>query len=220
MNIEIKTEGMGMSMGFSQEMRQRQEVVQALTFEQRLENSNAILQMRLNLITELQGLEFSIQATCPKCGRVLSPAEVLRGFNRDPQDYNTTCPRCRHRFGAELINKSAASNMSVPFLCPAQTLVALDIRGHLTPGALQKGSPAVFYSAIANFGSIETAFKEAGINYQFAKQLDWKTKVITFLGRLPDTEIARCVSVSTGTIRRLRKANGISPFDSREALNN
>ena len=207
-----------MSMSFScclsQEMRQEQR----LTLEQRLAIQNTVVALRLELIGVIHDHKFSIAATCPKCQRVLSPAEVLRGFNQDPQDTNTTCPKCRNRFGAKLIHYSLAGNMEVSFLCPAQTLHALQAKAHLTPDELQKDSPQVYNSAIVNFGDLGTAFKEAGTKYTFQELVDWKGKVIPFLGRLPDTEIARCVRVSVNVIRSLRKKSDIPRFNPRNVI--
>lgn len=213
---------MGMSMRNSAlhqlEIIQEMSQVQELTTEQKQEAQCAIIGLRLELIQELRGMDFQIDARCPNCGRKLNVAEVLKGFNRDPRDFNTTCPRCRHRFVSELIHKLPAGHIRLPFLCPTQTLDALSRLRHLKPEEMQKENPAAFNSAIVNFGSIENAFKEAQVEYQFEKMLSWKNKVIPFLGRLPDVEIARCVAVNTAVISRLRNKNKIARFNPRDAI--
>ncbi len=205
---------MSLDQGHRQELRQEQR----LTQEQRQELRMAVLALRLDLIQEIHGRKYVIDANCPQCRRKLTPVEVISGFNQNPDDYTTRCPRCAHRFEAQLEHTSGGISEFLMLYCPTQTLAQLRGKEGLTPDDLIRDNPSAFHSAITHFGSISNAFKEAGVQYQHEGLLDWRIKVIPFLGHLPDKEIANCVGVSSFVIRTLRKKHHIARFDKRRAL--
>lgn len=171
--------------------------------------------LKLGLIQEIRGEDYKPKGDCPKCGRVLTPAEIIRGFNRDPQDYTTRCPKCGSRFVSFLMarSRSGVGHAEMKFYCAIQTLDQLKGKEGLSPKELLKKNPAVYHSAIVHFGSIKNAFKQNGIVYLHEEGVDgWKDKIQSFLGRLPDTVIANCVDKPVGIIRKMRKELGICRY--------
>ena len=82
----------------------------------------------------------------------------------------------------------------------------------LSPEKIAEKDPGSFRSAIVHYGGLRNAFKELNIEYPFEEIHDWKIKVLSFLGMLPDTQIANAANVSVSKIRSLRKKHGISRF--------
>ena len=192
---------MGQSMSQRPELSQRQEAVmlQAHT-----------LSLRLQLLEEIRGFRYHPAGKCPNCSRQLTPLEVITGFNDDPHDFTTVCTACGRRFEAKLRHASFAGDAELQFFCSAQALYQLEDLRDFDPDALQKHHPAVYHSVIVHHGTLRNAFSKIGISYRFDEVVDWKTKVVPFLGRLPDKVIADIVSISPRTVGALRKRHGIS----------
>jgi len=114
---------MSMSLGLSQ----RQAPMLSQRLEQKLSQKHA-LSLRLSLVQRLarriRGKEedYRPKGTCPSCSRRLSPAEIVLGFNRNPIDTTTKCPKCKHRFQPMLFAGHTGSSIEMPFYCPIQTL--------------------------------------------------------------------------------------------------
>lgn len=191
---------LGMSQSVRQILTQRQAVIAVQTH---------ILSLRLELIHVLRGEKYNPSGKCPKCNRQLTPLEIIRGFNNDPTDYTTACTACGTRFNPKLMNWSPLGNMELPFFCSAQTLYQLRGNEGLNPDELKKLNPAVYHSAIVHHGTIRNAFSEIGVQYGFDEVMDWKNKICSFLGRLPDTVIAQAVGVSAKAVARQRKIHKI-----------
>ena len=166
-----------------------------------------ILSTRLSLILALRGVNYRPKGKCTGCGKMLTHEEILKGFRSDPLDYKTECPRCETRFVSQLSHRSetGASEALLTFYCADQVLHEMKGLHNLEPKEIEKRNPSVFHSAIAHFGNLKNIFKELDVEYAKELQGDWKTKVEPFLGKLPDTIIARCIGVAPSTIGRWRR---------------
>lgn len=176
--------------------------------------------LRLALVGELRE-PYKPKGDCPSCGREMTPAEIIRGFNQDPRDFTTCCTKCGCRFPPRLIlaGGSGIGRVEMAFYCAIQTLDQLRGKEHLLPKTIAKSSPAVYRSAIIHFGSLKSAFKKDGVDYPYEEEVnDWKNKIQPFLGRLPDTVIADCVDKPVGIIRKMRKDLGICRYTADKAL--
>lgn len=189
-----------------------------LTQEQRLKISQLSLSLRLQLVGALRDEKYEPRATCPKCGRELTPIEIIKGFNQNPNDFTTGCTSCGNRFAPQLICFGDRSRVEIPFYCDVQTTSQLKGKEDLSPAELMKKMPGVYRSAIIHYGSIKRAFEKIGVNYDFEEISDWKSKVTPFLGRMPDTIIADCINASVAKIRAMRHKLGISRYTLSKAL--
>lgn len=174
--------------------------------------------LRLALIAELHGERYEPKGECPSCGRVMTPAEIIRGFNQDPNDYTTACTACGCRFEPKLVCFDKYSRMEIPFYCDIQTLEKLRGRDNLSPQELAGEFPGVYRSAIVHHGGIRNAFKKIGIDYPFEEISDWQSKAAPFLGRLPDTVIADSAGVKVSAVRAMRRKLGIERYTADKAL--
>lgn len=178
------------------------------------------LSLCLALIAELRGERYEPKGKCSECGREMTPIEVIRGFNQDPNDYTTACTGCGHRFAPTLVCFGEHSRVEIPFYCDIQTLAQLRLRemGNLSPQKLARKFPGVYRSAIVHHGGIRSAFKKIGIDYPFEEISDWQSKVAPFLGRLSDTMIADSAGAKVSAVRTLRKKLGIERYTAAKAL--
>ena len=201
-------------------MRLTQHMTQSLrlTQEQRLKVSQLSFSLRLQLIGELRSERYKPQASCPNCLRKLTPVEIIKGFNQDPNDFTTCCTNCGHRFAPILICFNDEIQIELPFYCDVQTLSKLPGKEELSPEQLLREYPGLYRSAIIHHGCIRRAFEKIGVKYVFEEISDWKSKILPFLGRMPDTIIADCVDASVAKIRAIRHKLGISRYTLRKAL--
>lgn len=211
---------MEMGMSFGHRLQQSVRIAQSLrlSLAQRCQMQMRALSLRLELVVALRGDRYEPKGTCPKCGRRLTPVEILRGFNQDPNDYTTRCTSCGRRFEPILVCANDYSTVEIPFFCPSQTLAQLEGMDSLAPNELLRCQPAVYHSAILHHGGLRRAFAKIGVAYAHDEIADWKEKVKSFLGRLPDTIIAECVDVPVRTIRTMRRQLGIPRFTTATAL--
>lgn len=194
---------------------QRQELrhEQRLTVEQRLQIANAMFTLRMGLMEAVNGDRFEPRAVCTQCEYSLTPVEILKGFNQDPMDYRTTCPKCRQRFEPRLRRfERVGSSIEVSFYCPAQTLEQLRSCQLVPFEDFRRQHPAVCHSAKVHFGSLTNAFRQIGVLYTQDENPDWREKIVPYLGKLPDTVIASCVNATAYAIRTLRKQHNIPAF--------
>jgi|TARA_B100001964_G_C14181824_1_gene576660 hypothetical protein len=208
--------GCGASIGCSARVRVEQSA--KLTAEQRASAEARVLGIRLELIQALRGEKYEPNATCPRCNRKLTPLEIIKGFNNDPNDFTTCCSACRHRFEPRLVCFVDGARIEVAFYCNSQTLEQLRGKENLSPKELCGKFPAIYRSAIIHNGSVKRSFKKMGIDYLFEEVSVWKNKIKPFLGRLPDTVIANYVNVSSSTIGAMRKKLGIARYSKRMSL--
>ena len=201
-----------LSMGFSQSLTctQRQSLEQKLTQEQRQNLvQTQLLRLRLELIEAVRGEKYTPEAVCPRCNRRLSPLEIIKGFNRDPNNFNTTCTNCRQRFAPKLIHHNRLARTELPFYCDAQTQAKLPGLETLDPETFRQKEPAIYHSAVVHRGTLKLAFAQIGIVYGFEEVVDPSKKVEPFLGHLPDTVIAEVSGLGVSKIRKLRLKLGI-----------
>lgn len=204
-----------MSMGMSLSLRPSltQELSQQLSQEQRLTLRLSLVQ---KLALRLHGKEdaYRPKGTCPNCLRRLTPAEIMLGFNHDPNDLTTKCPKCKHRFAPILVATGKASTIEMPFYCRIQTLEMLkhDMVGMLL-AEFKSAYASIYRSALYHFGSLKAAFEQIGLRYTQEPRISaWQKKVLSFLGKLPDAVIANNANVSVREVRKLRKEKGIDPY--------
>jgi len=210
--------GCGAGIGYSASARVRVEQSVKLTAEQRASVEAKVLGIRLELIQALRGEKYEPNATCPRCNRKLTPLEIIKGFNNDPNDFTTCCSACGHRFEPRLVCFVDGARIEVAFYCNSQTLEQLRGKEDLSPKELSAKYAAIYRSAIIHNGSIKRSFKKMGIDYLFEEVSVWKNKIKPFLGRLPDTVIANYVNVSPSTIGAMRKKLGIARYSKRMSL--
>lgn len=205
----------GLPLEARQELRQSIELRQ----EQRLVVRCHILALRLQIIESIREEEYKPEGICPKCGREMTLREILDGFSADPKDYTTSCTRCGHRFPPKLLcGKKGVSHIEMPFYCSAQSIAQLRGKESLTTEEFDKQHPALFRSLIFHFGTLTNGFKNAGLTYLQEDLSGWQDRIKAFLGRLPDTVIAKFVNVPAKSVSRLRHQHGIAAYSVRKAL--
>ncbi|MDP3727371.1 MAG: hypothetical protein Q8R35_01885 [bacterium] len=190
-------------------------VRQTLSPALRLELAQRMISSQLRLVGAVRGEHYRVGETCPRCHHRLTAAEIIHGFRRDPHDLTTRCRRCRHRFPPKLELGMNGSRAEVPFFCKTQTAHRLPPLKELAPTELRRTEPAVYHSAIVHWGSLSSAFASLHIRYvfpEFPLGRDWHAKIVPFLGRLPDTMIARACSTNVEAIRALRRERGTPAF--------
>lgn len=193
-------------------MRVEARTAQSLTLEQRHSVQALVLSMRLDLIEALRGERYEPHGICPVCSRKMTPVEIIRGFNQDPNDFTTACSACGCRFEPTLICFGRNSRIEIPFYCSIQTLEHLRGKESYSPKYLEREHPAIYRSAIVHHGGIRSAFEKIGIEYPFEEISNWQKKVTPFLGRLPDTVIAESADVKVSAVREMRKKLGICRY--------
>lgn len=211
---------MELRLSLGHRLRQTQSLAQTLrlTQEQRHLLIQRAVSHRLALLEALREERYEPRGDCPRCSRKLTPAEILRGFNRDPEDFTTGCTACGHRFEPKLICFGANFSLELPFFCSSQTLAQLSGKEALSPETFARAHPALYRSAIVHHGGLRRAFALVGIAYPYKEVPDWMRKVEPFLGRMPDTVIAECADVLVRRIRRLRRSLGIGRYSLRAAI--
>ena len=202
-----------MRMGMGLSLRQGLTLSQKL----RLHQSN-VLSLRLALIQVLREEEYKPEAVCPDCGASLELVDILSGFNQDPDDFTTRCPKCKRRFQPKLVCKGQYGSVETLFFCAAQTLDKLPGKEDLDANAFLKTNAALYRSAIFHFGSITNAFRKVGRQYQHEDLTGWREKVVPFLGRLSDVTISHHVNASADSIGKLRRKLNIPPYIKKQAL--
>lgn len=171
----------------------------------------------MDLIKDIRGDRYKPQASCPQCGNRMEAIDIISGFRRDPLDFDTTCNKCKHRFQPRLVcMPQDGVRIELPFICATQVLGQLEGKDGLTPEEIARQFPSEYRSAIIHWGTLRSAFGKIGIKYPHKEVVDWKKKVLPYLGQLSDGQIARAVGVSSSTIRRLRIKNDIAPFSYRK----
>lgn len=187
-----------------------------LSLAERIVIRNHLFALKMSLIRELRLEKYEPRGSCPNCLRELTSIEIIEGFNEDPNDFTTKCPKCGERFTPLLICFGPASRIELPFYCKCQILALIADKAHLPPEQLSQKYPAVYRSAVVHFGGIVNAFKAAKLKYDFKEEVNgWKNKVMPFLGSLPDRTIAACAGPSSAAVRRLREKHGIPRFSGR-----
>lgn len=205
-------------MGLTTVLQNRTEL--RLSSAQRLLVFGHTFGLRLALIGELRE-PYRPEGDCPNCGRKMTLAEIIRGFNQDPRDFTTCCTKCGCRFPPLLVlaDENGIGRGEMAFYCAIQTLDQLRGKEYLPPKAVAKKHPAVYRSAIIHFGSLKSAFKKSGVDYPYEEEVnDWGNKIQPFLGRLPDTVIADCVDKPVAIIRKMRREMGICRYTADKAL--
>jgi hypothetical protein len=203
-----------LSMSLSLRSYQRLEVSQRLTLIQKLAVKEVLAGLGIELAGALVGVKYKPKNYCPSCNKDLTLAQILNGYAPgEPENLQTRCPYCESKFVANLVS----NYINLIWYCPDQTLYALEGKQNLTPAQILAWNPSVYHSAVTHFGSVRNAFFKKGFtNYKHKEILEWEKRVAPFLGRLPDTDIARIVGVCTKKISGMRKKLGVMAFSKRE----
>ncbi|OGD31799.1 hypothetical protein A3C91_00015 [Candidatus Azambacteria bacterium RIFCSPHIGHO2_02_FULL_52_12] len=194
-----------MEMGMSLDIHIKQK--QELKLKQRLQLHQRAFGLRMELVQALRGVRYTPKGDCPQCNKKMTPVEIIRGFNQDPNDFTTRCARrrCGYRFTPILAYSMGAIQAEIPFYCAAQTLARLPGKETLSPERFAREYSAIYHSAVIHHGGIGQAFRKIGTTYAF-KELDGaKRKIKPFLGKLPDTVIAECADIPVSAVRAMRK---------------
>lgn len=209
---------MGITQSARTELTQTQRLETRLTPQQRQQISAQQIGLWLELVAGLREERYTPQANCPSCHRDLAPHEILAGFTHDVNDFTTRCTGCGYRFEPHLIAFGAIGNIQIPFFCGVQTQNKLREHRTMTPAEIARLYPGEYRSAIVHYGTLSAMYALIGITYTLDENPAWHDKVLPFLGRMPDSEIARACGVGSTTIARLRRKQGISRFTKRVAL--
>ncbi|MCR4312254.1 MAG: hypothetical protein NUV56_03140 [Candidatus Uhrbacteria bacterium] len=204
-------------MSFSLCCSQSCRLAQRLTNTQRLALATSELQLRRDLVEAIHGEQYTPRATCPKCEHALTDLEIMRGFNDNPRDYTTGCPKCQHRFLARLYRSTNGIKVEMAYFCPMQTLDQMGDLVNVPLDTFRTTHAAVYNSAVVHFGGIRQAFTKLGVTYIHQVDPNWKEQVGPFLGKMADTVIAELVGVTTYAVRKLRKEMYIDVYSRREA---
>lgn len=209
-----------MSISMGHRLHHSVQIAQSLRLSKaiRVQIQGRALQLRLGLIGALRGEQYTPRGTCPSCGRKMTALEIIKGFNTDPNDFSTLCSGCNTRFQPQLVCFGNGSSLELPFWCDCQTLYHLQGKETMSPEKLMVEHPAIYRSAIVHHGGIKQAFAKNGVAYPFKEISDWKSKVGAFLGKLPDTVIAECASVSVRAVRKVRNDLGIARYTVKVAV--
>lgn len=202
----------GQGHGVSQTVKQTRTMGQ----KQDVAIQQTLLQRHRELVEAVRGTRYEPQARCGQCGCHLTDLEILKGFRDDPLDYTTECPKCHWRFEPRLHASTQLTSMDIMYLCPVQTLHKLQSLQDTPLDEFKRLHGTVYHSALTHFGGLKQAFAQLGMEYAFEADLDWRKKVVPFLGKLPDTVIAKLLGASVWQVRRLRAAKSIAPFRVRD----
>lgn len=209
---------MSMSMSMRPTLTQRMAQHQSLTMEQRQKLSVHQTMMQIGLVAALRDERYQPVGDCPSCGRKLQPNEILAGFTADVNDFTTLCTGCNRRFEPKLICFGEASRIEIPFYCNVQARNQLKEAAHLSPAEIARQHPGPYRSAIVHYGTLAAMFQTIGVTYDQQELEGWQAKVQPFLGRLPDTVIAKCLNVKVEVVRKMRKDQRIGSYTKRKGL--
>jgi hypothetical protein len=174
--------------------------------------------LQIGLVAALRDERYEPRATCPRCGRKLEPNEILAGFSRDVNDFTTGCTGCHHRFEPRLICFGTGWQIEIPFFCGVQARDRLRNASLLSPSEIARQFPGEYRSAVIHFGTLKALFLSMKIEYDHIELEEWQGRVMPFLGKMPDTVIAKCVGTKDATISRLRRDHNIAAYNKRKAL--
>ena len=208
----------GMSMSLLPELTQSYRLETRLTLKQKQAISAQQIGLWLELVAGLKEERYTPQAHCPSCYRVLEPREILAGFTHNVKDFTTRCTGCGYRFEPKLVVFGNVTTLEIRFFCDVQAQDRLRLVSNKSPAELARNYPGEYRSAIVHYGTLRAMFVKIGISYGFDENPLWHDKVLPFLGRMPDSEIARACGVKSKTIGRLRRKQGISRFTKQVAL--
>lgn len=149
----------GICLQVSQEVRQ----------EMRLE-----LTLRQRVLIQISEAIITPQGDCPRCNCKLTEKQIKAGWNCDPYDARTTCPKCGARFVASLLVSKIGGRKRKQFryLCQLQLFTALsDVlrttgRRLLGRTFLFQKQPELLFNLVRHFGAYElglAAYRESKI---------------------------------------------------------
>lgn len=212
--------GMGMSLSCSQTCRQEQrlDLYQRLTLEQRVLLGGYLHDLGVELTGAIREERYQPVAQCFQCSHKMEPVDILHGFRDVVDDFTTECPKCHHRFEPKLICFAGAGSIELPYFCSVQVLGRLRTVADKPPEVITRELPGEYRSAVIHHGTLRNAFQKLSIRYDFPEVTAWESKAQPFLGRLPDTVIARCTGVSVSIIRARRHKAGIRRFCRSQAV--
>jgi hypothetical protein len=201
---------MSLSLSLTHSLKQEQKLIMEQKLEHRLKQNH----LMLHLVEVIREERFEPKAICPQCRKKLIPLEIIDGFENDPVSIRTKCPKCGTLFTPQLSQWTKTGNISLIFYCPLQVQEEFKDKYLLTTQELKKLNSSAYYSCILHFGSAKNMFKKMNINYRF-KEKAKEEKIYSFLGKMPDSVIAKYSGISPSQIGRIRRGFEIPVYDKR-----
>lgn len=179
-----------------------------------------LIDLRICLLVETWGeYHYEPRAICPGCNHPLTQAQIEAGFSDSPTNHAVKCPLCNNSFYAELVSKTKSGHIVAGhYFCREQTLHEMRAHSGVSPSEFESKMKSIYLSALRHFGSLKVAFKKLGVKYGFTEVPKWKEVAREFVGKLPDTVIAKELGVPVRIIRRFRNSLGVSRFVQSNAL--
>lgn len=207
----------GIGFGFKQELTVRQTVRLSAELRTKVEQA---MSLRLSLLADAwRDFRYEPRAICPACSHPLTLAQIEAGFSNSPTNHAVKCPMCSNPFYAELVSKTKTGHIVAGhYYCKQQTLHEIREHSDKSPTTFEAKMKDIYLSALRHFGNLKTAFRRIGVKYGFTEVPKWKEVAKDFVGKLPDTVIARELDVPVRLIRRYRNSLGIPKFVKCEAL--
>lgn len=194
--------------GNEEEIRKRREK------EQKIESQKEyIYHTKLKIIEFLTGIAYRIIAICDKCHQKADLSFLWQELRKKEDNFAISCLHCKHRYPMQLNCKSKSEEIILPLWRPCQVVNKIGKWQKFKPEEIRLESPAIYHSAIFNFGNIRMAFKQAGITYRICPKPDWEMLIAPWLGKLSDYMIGEIVGVDHVYIAQERKKQAIACFD-------
>lgn len=208
-----------MSMGFTLQQELTLKHTTRLSAKLRAEVEQ-VLSLRLGMLVDVwREYRYEPRAICPGCSHPLTLTQIEAGFSDSPTNHAVKCPLCCSPFYAELVSKTKTGHIVAGhYYCKQQTLHEIREHSAKSPSDFEAKMKDIYLSALRHFGSLKTAFRQLGVKYDFTETPKWKEVAREFVGKLPDTVIAKELEVPARIIRRFRNSLGVSRFVKRDAL--
>lgn len=167
--------------------------------------------VRMDAISKVRKEKYSITATCPDCGYVLSAEEIFDQFLRDDDNISSaavrcTARRCRCRKVRPVVRVISSTNDTEVSLYPPRfTLMMLKRKFLKThPEEIKRIDPRVFYSTVFHFGSVGSALTLSEREYPFYEFPDWEEIARPLIRKVPSSLISQCLGVPERSINQLQ----------------
>ena len=196
----------------------------SLTAKQRLAIKRILFNRRLQLIGKIHDISFQLECKCPTCGKASPGYDVIEKMKFHPATRDTvpcSTPRCDGMVEPRLIY-TVESQMENVLLESVATLAnRLKSMSTWEPAVIRGVYTNNFLAALIYAGGLHWAYHwVARVPYRFDRipLPRWREKVCTFLGQMPDIEIADCIGTTRKVVCNYRNSIGIPIFDRRAAL--
>ncbi len=168
------------------------------------------------LVEAITGKKFTISCVCRNttCAHSYTEWEIVNWFDVD--GFTVECPKCgwhsEPRLTVDFGDGGNRKRIECQLYGPGLVLERLPVVLKSPPWDFAEYS-AICNSAVVHFGGLKQACAQLGIERSFGPGPDWRDRIDPFLGRLPDTVMARLLDTSPRFMRRWRRNQRIAPFD-------